>query len=581
MASIELPVTAIDFESIKTALGNNLGNYSSWKGYLTTQTGTTILDFTSAVGSSAAVKGLRYFQEAFTDTATSDRGIYSIADMQGVRLARKLPAVMPVQVSYTAPSSTSPQTVALPRFSQFQGGGTYWYTRDAITVATGATVTVNMYQGYTVLVTTSGLGSDNQTFQSNEAGFVVADQDVYVFVNSTELTRVPSGLWNYKGVSAFVDRTSPTGQLLIQFGNDYYGAKPTASDSVNIVYAITSGADANSLSMLTARISQVTGQVSGLSFSALANPAGGANEVSPAQLKHTGAISYGTFNSAVTKNQYGEVALTYPGVVDAITFAQRDIDPTNVHLMNVIQVVLLTSTTWTTAQQAAYIAYLQSSTMYAPYFNLSWGTPNNVTISGKLHCFNTANLSQSLADATTALQNLYALKAGSLSYDITINDIHTVVKAANTGIDWLELYTPTTDSIVSSTPLDAPALSIPVTVGALAPNTYSYAIAVVMPNGVIAPKNWATITTTGLTSSIEVDWKPYPGALSYEVYGRQGSAGYGLLTTVSASTLTWTDTGSVAPTTLPPTSNTTPIQYNNLVSISLTPAYTTRVTRGS
>ena len=577
--TIQLPVNAFDFESIKTSLSANLNTYNSWKGYLPTQTGTTLVDFTATVGSSISLKSLRYFQEAFSSTASSDRGIYSIADMQGVRLIRKRPASMVVTVAYTAPNAQAPQSVTLPRFAQFQGGGTYWFSRDSVTVTSGGTAQLTMYQGYTVLNTTAGLDSDFQAFQSQEDGFMVSDEDVYVFVNATPLTRTTGGLWNYKSQAAFQDRTTPQGQLLIKFGNDYYGSKPKSSDAVAIVYAVTSGADANGLNMLTAKISQVSNPVNGISFTVVTNPNSGANQVSPAQFKHTGAISFGTFNSSVTKNQYAEAVLTYPGVVDAITFSQREIDPTDVRKMNLIKVVLLTDTTWTPQQKSDYLEYLSANTMYVPVFYLESPVPRVASVTGKIYVHPWANPSTCQSDAQDAITALFALKAGSLGYDISLNDIHRAVTKSNEGIDWFDLFTPTSDLIVSSNPMDAPTAVVG-SGGLLAVGTYAYAVAPVMANGIIAPKNWVTVAVTSPNSSVQLTWRPYPGAVSYKVYGRSGTQGYGVLASPTDAT-PWTDSGAATPGATVPTSNTTPIQYNTLSSVAFEVAYTSRGARSS
>lgn len=578
MAEIQIPTSALDFEALDSALSSILVNYDSWKGYLPTQTGTTLKNFVAAIGASINTKAIRYHQDNFNETAVSDRALYSIADMQGVRLSRKQPTSISVQVSYTRPNISAPFTAAVPQFSQFQGGGTYWYSRDALTIDTGNTATLTLHQGYIVDQTLNGLGTDYQIFLSPEKDFQVSNTDVYVFVNGTQWERTTGGLWNKAGVNAFTDRTSPDGRLKIQFGNINYGGVVNTSDVLRIVYAVTSGADANSLSMLTTKINQINNQVSGLSLAVLSNPSGGAAQVSPVGFKQVGAVSFGTFDSAVTKSQYLEIVTNYPGVVDALTVAQREIDPSHVTFMNVIQVILVTDTVWSAPEKQAYLDYLYAATMYVPHFVLSSATQLASSVVARIYCFNWANLGQCEADATAAVQALFQLKPGVLSHDIPLSDIDGAIKASNKGIDYVDLLSPTHNLVVSSTPALAPVASVS-TGGTLAAGSYSYSIAVQTPTGVIAPKNWVTVTALSGSSKIQLTWDPYPGAVNYLVYGRSGTPGYGLLATVASTSTSWLDTGAAGVGAAPPVANTTPIAYNTLSSVTIMASNSTRGTR--
>jgi hypothetical protein len=67
------------------------------------------------------------------------------------------------------------------------------------------------------------------------------------------------------------------------------------------------------------------------------------------------------------------------------------------------------------------------------------------------------------------------------------------------------------------------------------------------------PSAEATRTTTGTTSTVTVSWTAVAGATGYRVYGRTAGGPWGLLATVTAPTVSWTDTGSATAGAAPPT----------------------------
>jgi hypothetical protein len=110
-------------------------------------------------------------------------------------------------------------------------------------------------------------------------------------------------------------------------------------------------------------------------------------------------------------------------------------------------------------------------------------------------------------------------------------------------------------------PLGAPAYADPAittatTGGTLAAGTYSYKVTAVDANGESTPTAAVSITTTGATSTVTVDWLAVNGATSYKVYGRTGGS-WGLLATVTAPTTVYIDTGADTPGAAPPQSDTT------------------------
>lgn len=577
MSTLNLSNIQPDYEGIRAQLQAALSQKNAWVGVLPTQTGQTLIDLVAAVGAFAQAKSMRYAQDAYKETAISDRALYAIAEMQGNRLRRKIAAGIQVTASYVKPNSSAPNTITLPAFTQFQAAGTYWYSKTPVIVNTGGSEALTLYQGYILDQETTGLGTPFQTFVSKETGFTVSDVDVFVYVNNTLLQRSTTPLWKYKGEPAYQDKTTPDGRLRLLFGNATYGYMPQSTDLVRIVYAVTSGMDGNSIGTLTSNLVQTNNQIAGVSLNIESNPQGGSNEPPASNLKTVGAIDYGSFDQAVTPSQHKNIALDYPGIVDARTLAQREIDPTNLALMNTIKVYPLTSSVWTQSQYDDYLADLQSRSMFSPIFYKADPLAVPRTVYLKVFCFNWANLGQCQADAQGAVQALFAPRKGILGFDISLSDIDRVVRESNKGIDYIEIYEPTASMNVSGRPQSDPVITLDSAPGTLTPMTYSYGIGVVDSLGTIAPLNFASITVLSGNSpaSLKLKWNKYPNALSYLVYGRAGGA-YGLIAALPPTALEFVDNGSITPTGSIPTVSSYPVAYNTLASCTVEAEYATR-----
>lgn len=561
------PITP-DFDTLQTQLQDDLSNRPSWAGTLPIQTGSTLIDWIASIGAFDQMKMLRYYQDHFPETAMSDRSVLSIASMQGVRIGRKQAPSISVQLS-------SPMPAAIPAFSQFQGAGSYWFTTEAINLAANVDQTITLKQGYVVDHTINGLGLPFQTYITPEANFMVSDTDVYVFLNGTQLQKITTGNWKLRGLPGFVDWTLPEGRMMIQFGNADYGSMPSQTDEVRIVYAVTSGAEANTLATATKLLS-LTG-FPGVKTTVLTNPSGGSDELPLLTYKTVAAPNFGSFGSSITKGQYYSTILQYPGVIDCLTFAQREVDPGNLEWMNLIHVYLITTTPWNVTEQENFKDWVDGRTMYSTRLVLKEPTPITSDVAVNLYVFNWANPTQCKADAIAAIEQVFALTTGVIGRDITIWDIQQAVANSNKGIDYADIISPNSDLVVSNPPVAAPTLVVG-TGGTLGPANYSYSVGAVMPDGEIVAKNWSTTLVTLANSKVTLTWPSIAGAVSYNVYGRGGLLGnYGLLGNTNA--LTFEDDGSASVGGAGPRFSTTPVKYNKLGTVTVEARYTLRVNR--
>ena len=91
--------------------------------------------------------------------------------------------------------------------------------------------------------------------------------------------------------------------------------------------------------------------------------------------------------------------------------------------------------------------------------------------------------------------------------------------------------------------------------GTLAAATYAYKYTYVK-DGVESPPSSAStgVVTTGSTSKVDITVTAVTGATQYKIYGRTGGS-FLLMTTLTAPTVTYADTGSATPTGAAPTAD--------------------------
>jgi len=453
-----------------------------WSTGITTQTSQTLIELISTIGTLITAKINRIKEDAFSETAQSDSAILAITDMQGVRLSRKMPA----SVVVTMVSSTP---VTLPAYSQFSGAGVSWFNPDPITLGTNVPLTVVLKQGLLVETFLNGLGSNLQTWVSQDANFSVSDQDVVVTLNGTPLQKTFGGLWNFPQSptgggtvqQAYADRTLSDGRLLIQFGSGGYGAIPNVNDVVGITYAKTEGASTNSLVLVGSAVLAAAYPTVTATF--VSNPTGGADTKSTVAYKNFGTGTFGTFSSGVTKSQYQTVVNNYPGIVDAVTQAQRDINPAALEWMNVVRVSALTSSPWTQLQIDDFLAYAEAVTMFSTKFIWQAPTPVVTNVDISVYCFNSVTSLESVKTlSANAITKLLGPRPGLLLTDFFPSDlVETAMRAAPGQISYVEVNAPTHAMRVSMP--TSPRIfcrEVP-GAGVLTPLVYSYSVATSVP----------------------------------------------------------------------------------------------------
>lgn len=553
---------SMDFDQFVSDFESYLQKKGSWKGNLTTMTGQTLIELVAALGTFDQTKINRAFQDCFAETAISDSAIRACAVMQGVRMTRRLPAQIEVEL-------TAPRGLVIPAYSQFQCAGYSFFNREAFKFLGGeedtVTLTVTMYQGEVVIYEITGNGTNLQAWVSSEDNFVVSDRDVKVEINDEEIPVSYAGLWNYKNQPACQDLTTSTGRLIIHFGTNEmsavrssdlteiepitYGTVPGINDTVRITYCTTEGASGNNYITLDNTVT-IDGY-DDVEGTALTNPRYGSAEKSTLTYKNNTASSFGTYGSAVTKAQYSAIVNTYPGVIDTITQAQREINPGDLQYMNVIWVTGVTTEPWNATQKQEFCKWCEKQSMYSTRF--VWVDAEEVPreISMRVYCFNSAVLTTVEDNVKRAIFDLFKARPGILMTNIYRSDIINAALKSDANISYVTLEEPTVDFIV--TPPTSPLLSFKINNEAggknFEPAQYAYCVTLVNNDGIESTKdNWVhpLVTEDMKNPTITLSWYDDPSAKEYRIYGRIAErAGY--MATVQAGTSTWVDNGTVTP----------------------------------
>lgn len=337
--TIELQNVRPDFDSLVKAMQGKTKSAVAWKDTYPAGTGQHLLELVAGVGTLSQHSIESLFLETYLKTARRDTSIYTCTDMLGVRIARKLSPSITVQM--IRPASASPQVI--PRWTPFTvGNRSYVAVEPLVFEANQSVLNATLWAGVPRVVE---LLSDGSVFQEYIIGgslpFGVSDQHIEIKVNKTAWKLTHKGLWNYKSADRVVyDTTNGAGQAVFLFGNDTYGTSPNNGDVISFTFLDTQGTATEAVAVNTTLVGP-----SGIDVYITSGQTGGASEKSSAFYRVMAPHIFNSGGKAVTTEHYRAWSMTYPGVVDAKVQPQRDLNPYDVRLMNVIYVTLLVDTT--------------------------------------------------------------------------------------------------------------------------------------------------------------------------------------------------------------------------------------------
>lgn len=570
--------TRPDFDDLLLQMQSAAYEKASWSGLVTNETGTTLLEMLAGVGEFDAYMFNSALEENFSDTAKLDSSQYAIQNMLSNRLTRKAPAGADITMARVISTAAK----VIPPYTLFTSNGKNLFNREALLFKAGqTTISARLYEGSISTANLTGLGLDYQFWVSSDDKFTVSDQDVVVSVSGVKIPVVEDSLWNYADLPAVQDSTDKSGRLMLRFGNASLGTRPEVTDSVAITYVITSGTAGNDSTFVGATITcPSVPDFGGLATTALT---GGGDQPAVTLYQRMGGDLFGGQKGAVTPSQYRAKARQYPGVLDAVVLAQRDLAPMDKNWFNTGKLIVLTSAPWSDADKAAYELWYRKRTMYSMRYQVLTGDGNDeprkkqLDVSVRISCRNDADLVDIQSKADGAVRKLFVPRAGILSRNLYLTDISDAIRAvAPELIDFCIIDQPLTDIGMD---IVTPKVSVQVIEGqgTIPPGNYTYGIASSDADGRTVP-NKIAITTTAANSTIVFTWDSVLAATGYVIYGRTDPFGQ-LATVVDVpnTTLTYTDDGTVVgPATPAESINTSGVHYATLGQLVVNVEYSRR-----
>jgi len=570
----------IDFEQMLAQLqAQVVGNNSQWQDLVADGTGEALLEFVATAGAYGVYANERALQEAFPDSARLISSVYAAMRLLGIRLSRKLP------VSCTATVTKPPdgKTYLIPAYSMFSSPQGTLFNRQAITFTNTNTVEqCTLYAGTVKTVTVVGTGNPLQTFISADANFTVSDQDVLVTVGGIQIPVVTDGLWNYGATTAVVggvqttviqaavqDKTTNTGALELDFGNDNYGTVPTAGSNVAITYALTNG-----LTDVNAAFTGTTIAYDNYSsIVATSGLVGGGNQTAPTTYQRIGPGAFASFNRAVNAQEYNAVAVQYPGIVDALIVGQSKIAPTLVTYMNVLRVSLLTASPWTQTQYDTWSTWMQQRSMNSMNFYFEAPQPVNYSVVGSVFCNSTANLSVVEQNVLTALKSVTVPSNGWIGRTTYVSEIIDTIYKADSNVLYVKLSQPSGDFV---TAFNLTSIVLDQTGSGSAPtsaNLTYYITGINTFSG--SPQESLPIVVAFSTNSqagtgIQLSWDLTSGLVGINIYTMRPGGSVGLIASLPGSATGYFDNYSSTPTSQTyPTIDNFGVWYPNNVTTQL------------
>ena len=256
-------------------------------------------------------------------------------------------------------------------------------------------------------------------------------------------------------------------------------------------------------------------------------------------------------------------------------------NPTALEWMNLIKIVMYTSSAWDDFQKQEFLDYMHANSAYSPRFFIEEPQAELVDIDIEIYCYNWVNSTQAKLNATAAIHALFTPRVGFLNYDIHMTDITSAAKDSDPGIEYVILNRPYNDVLISGSPVPAPVLTVQNNAGNLPSDTYYYGVQVTTEKGIIATRNLAKIVAPS-NSAILIDWIPVTDAVSYQIFRKDTlSQRPGLIAEVLANAggTSYSDTNLILPGVTPAPQNTVPVQYVKVNSLVVTDFYSQRNVR--
>lgn len=449
-----IPLTQLnpDFEANKNELGSILLGSSAWTDIVTAGIGQTVSEMFAAMATYNQMGLEKGVQEAVLGTAVLDSSIYEISRMQGVHVQRMIPGFLPATLTIPVAQQNS---LSIAAYTQFVINGVNYFNRDVITFPAGSTsVSAVLYQGTVSTINFTATGGGFQIYEFGNSDFAISDIDVMVSVNGVAYSDtvineyLSQGLWEFSsGDTVYKQDTNSIGNVEILFGDGNYGVAPAAGDVIEVTFVTTLGAAGNlnttGLSISCPSNSLISGTATGITQN-------GSNQKNALDYKFlTPALIAANFR-AVTTNDYKALAVTYPGVIDALFLGQADFAPTNLQYMMNVQAYLYTNQAWTSTQWQNFISWIQNLGVANIVVLQETLSTVSIDISANIYCFAQSNLNSIENTAYSNLIAAFAPRVGIINYSRYLSDIDKIISGSSKQIDYIDIVSPTADTVLSN-----------------------------------------------------------------------------------------------------------------------------------
>lgn len=449
MPELKLSTVKPDYQDLYSQLQNELYNTTAWKDLIEAATGQLLTSYVAGVGAYAQFSIERGVQENWLETARGSASVLQSVRDFGVRIQRKIPSSL--TASFTRTDTLYSYTI--PAYSTFKVDGNFWFfNKSAIVFAAGQnTVSATLEEGQLVVHTFT---VTSPTFQKFYVGsnFNSSDSTVRVFVDGNLWDTTKNGIWTLAAVNTCTDSTTILGELEIKFGDNTNGNAPNLGAVVNIHEYTVQGSTINRANTDPGYSVTYTGNTN-ITGVVTSNIAGADDEHNIQFYKEVGARLGRSLNRAVTASDYEVICRTYSGVIAAKARAERDINPGNQAWQSTVEILLVTTTTWTTDQNNAFLAWLQDYTMLGVKNIMGTVTAVPTNIMGQLLVDNKSGLYNAdsiIAEANSALNTALSPASDCIGKDVYISDIIDILSAID-GVKHVVLTSPTITTSISDT----------------------------------------------------------------------------------------------------------------------------------
>ncbi len=449
-----------EFEATVRLLEEELNATTQWGGRLANSTiRSAVVDVFALFLSSNEFSSIAAMRESFIQLSKRNSSAYAGAIFLGVRLARRNPAITPVEIS-----NLSSEDIFLPAYKQVVIGKSKFFCRESRTLKAKEKTTLDFYEG--IVRTKEFNGSDEPFFKIKvgEPDWVIGNEDVRVMTRDNETKALTE--WNLKSEGffdatandrIFFDTTTSDGDLCITFGDGLFGRRVSSSETVIVNYIITAGLYGNNGAAnqtvvfddprLTGRTTQAAQGGTGIKSADYYR--------NYAPIAHRSAGKFSDFGS------WKANILLYPGVADVVVRGQRDIAPLDPAWQGVVQVAVLPQVgTWggqtganpKSAKWDSFIKWLQSRTnLVVQGFN---PVPIYTDVNVRVALKSGYSPEEFKPVYEKAIKRLFLHNDTTLGKRLSRSDIHDAISIDDElnkrmEIDYLEVISPSEDIVPS------------------------------------------------------------------------------------------------------------------------------------